>query len=170
LHQPQHGNLEMYADGSFFYVSNKGFVGIDSLRYQICDDGFPIKCDTATVYFDVFPDENCDGIKDVSGLDFFIPEGFSPNGDGVHDFFQILGIEEFPDAKMMIFNRWGNKLFEKEKYGNLNFWGSHEEAWWWGTSESRWTFGGARVPVGNYLYILELGNGTVFKGTVMVSY
>jgi gliding motility-associated-like protein len=170
LHQPQHGTLEMYADGSFFYVSNKGFVGIDSLRYQICDDGFPIKCDTATVYFDVFPDENCDGIKDVSGLDFFIPEGFSPNGDGVHDFFQILGIEEFPDAKMMIFNRWGNKLFEKEKYGNLNFWGSHEEAWWWGTSESRWTFGGARVPVGNYLYILELGNGTVFKGTVMVSY
>lgn len=170
LSQPQHGTFEIFADGSFFYVSNKGFVGIDNFSYQICDDGFPVKCDTATVNFDIFMDENCDGVPDVMGEEFFIPEGFSPNGDGIHDFFQILGIEEFPDAKMMIFNRWGNKLFEKEKYGNLNHWGSHEEAWWWGTSESRWTIGSGRVPVGNYLYILELGNGKTFKGTVMVSY
>ena len=170
LLKPHNGELEMFSDGSFLYISDKGFVGIDSLRYQICDDGFPVKCDTATVYFDIFLDENCDGIADDEGQDFFIPEGFSPNADGVHDFFQIVGIEEFPDAKMMIFNRWGNKIFEKEKYGNLNFWGSHEEAWWWGISESRWNVGSGRVPVGNYLYILELGNGTTFKGTVMVSY
>jgi gliding motility-associated-like protein len=170
LSQPQHGTFEMFADGSFFYVSNKGFVGIDNFSYQICDDGFPVKCDTATVYFDIFMDENCDGIPDVMGEEFFIPEGFSPNGDGIHDFFQIVGIEDFPDARMMIFNRWGNKLFEKEKYGNLNYWGSHEEAWWWGYSESRLNFGNSKVPVGNYLYILELGNGKTYKGTVMVSY
>lgn len=81
-----------------------------------------------------------------------------------------MGIEEFPDAKMYIFNRWGNKLFEKEKYGNLGYWGSDAEAWWDGYSDSRWNVGSGKVPVGNYIYVLELGNGRVYRGTVMVSY
>ena len=71
----------------------------------------------------------------------------------------------------MIFNRNGNKLFEKEKYGNLNYWGSNEEAWWWGTSEHAYTLGQeSGLPTGNYIYVLELGNGEVEKGTVMISY
>jgi gliding motility-associated-like protein len=169
IRYPQFGTLDLSANGSFFYVSNTGFVGNDILVYEICDDGFPVKCDTATVTFEVFQDLDCDGKPDEDKI-FFIPEGFSPNGDGVHDLFQIVGMEDFPDAKMYIFNRWGNKLYEKEHYGNVSYWGSPEEAWWDGRSESRWNVGGGRVPVGNYLYILELGNGKVFKGTVMVSY
>jgi gliding motility-associated-like protein len=168
--QPVYGDVTVFQDGTITYTPPQGIAVLDSFRYEICDIGFPAKCDTGTVYIRVFKDENCDGFPDEESDNFFIPEGFSPNGDGVHDFFQIVGIEDFPDAKMMIFNRWGNKLFEKEKYGNLNYWGSHEEAWWWGYSESRWNVGGGKVPVGNYLYILELGNGKVFKGTVMVSY
>jgi gliding motility-associated-like protein len=168
--EPQNGTWILYDDGTIMYTANENFVGLDSLRYSICDDGFPVKCDTATVYFRIFLDENCDGIPDTDGDELFIPEGFSPDGDGVHDFFQIVGIEEFPNAKMMIFNRWGSKIFEKEKYGNLQYWGSDEEAWWWGTSEARLTIGRGRVHVGNYLYILDLGNGNYRTGTVMVSY
>jgi gliding motility-associated-like protein len=167
---PANGEIELNANGSFLYVSKAGFVGLDSLIYQICDDGYPSKCDTATVTFNIFKDEDCDGEPDEGPLTFFIPEGFSPNGDGVHDFFQILGIEDYPDAKLYIFNRWGSKLFEKEHYGNLTYWGSPEEAWWWGYSEASLTLGGGKVPVGNYIYILELGNGTTHTGTVMVSY
>jgi len=167
---PANGEIELNPNGSFLYVSKSGYVGLDSLIYQICDDGYPSKCDTATVTFNVFKDEDCDGEPDEGPLTFFIPEGFSPNGDGVHDFFQILGIEDYPDAKLYIFNRWGNKLFEKEHYGNLTYWGSPEEAWWWGYSEASLTLGGGKVPVGNYIYILELGNGTTHTGTVMVSY
>ena len=167
---PANGEIELNPNGSFLYVSKSGYVGLDSLIYQICDDGYPSKCDTATVTFNIFKDEDCDGKPDEGPLTFFIPEGFSPNGDGVHDFFQILGIEDYPDAKLYIFNRWGSKLFEKEHYGNLTYWGSPEEAWWWGYSEASLTLGGGKVPVGNYIYILELGNGTTHTGTVMVSY
>jgi hypothetical protein len=70
----------------------------------------------------------------------------------------------------MIFNRAGNKLFEKEHYGNMEYWGSDQNAWWWGTSENKWTPGKGILPAGNYIYILDLGNGDVQTGTVMISY
>ena len=103
--------------------------------------------------------------------ELFIPEGFSPNGDGVHDYFQILCIQKFPNAKLMIFNRSGHKLYEKDHYGNLNYWGSNAEAWWWGTSENDFTIGQDQgLPAGNYVYVLELGNGKAESGTVMIAY
>ncbi|HPF51382.1 MAG TPA: Ig-like domain-containing protein, partial [Draconibacterium sp.] len=105
--------------------------------------------------------------------DLFIPEGFSPNDDGVHDFFQILCIyPRYPNAKMMIFNRNGQKLWEKEHYGNYDIWGWND-AWWWGNSENRFTIGRAGgLPAGNYIYVLELndGLGGVRNGTVMIAY
>jgi gliding motility-associated-like protein len=171
ISQPSYGTLNIGEDGSFFYIPNAGYVGLDFLEYEICDNGFPQMCVTARITFFVFEDADCDDIPDVPPVVLFIPEGFSPNGDDVHDYFRISGIDEYPDAKMVIFNRWGNKVFEKEKYGNLSHWGSDQEAWWWGISEARGVIGsGKRVPVGNYLYLLNLGNGKTITGTVMVSY
>ncbi|MFW6277129.1 MAG: Ig-like domain-containing protein, partial [Prolixibacteraceae bacterium] len=102
--------------------------------------------------------------------ELFIPEGFSPNGDDIHDFFQIYCIQKYPDAKLMIFDRAGNKIFEKIHYGNLEYWGSDQNAWWWGTANYRRTTGSGDLPAGNYIYVLNLGNGEVHKGTVMISY
>ena len=105
--------------------------------------------------------------------ELFIPEGFSPNDDGVHDFFQILCIyPRYPDAKMMIFNRNGQLIWQKEKYGNYDYWG-WDDAWWWGTSDNKFTLGrSGGLPAGNYIYVLELndGRGTVHNGTVMIAY
>ncbi len=119
-------------------------------------------------------DMDLDGHPDYLDIEtdcvLFIPEGFSPNDDGVHDFFQIFCIQRYPDAKLMIFNRAGNKLFEKEHYGNMNYWGSDQNAWWWGTSENKWTLGTGTLPAGTYVYILQLGTGEERTGTVMISY
>ena len=105
--------------------------------------------------------------------ELFIPEGFSPNDDGVHDFFQILCIyPRYPDAKLMIFNRNGNLLWEKEHYGNFDYWGWND-AWWWGTSDNKLTIGrSGGLPAGNYIYVLLLndGLGGVRNGTVMIAY
>jgi gliding motility-associated-like protein len=169
--EPRYGEMTLNQNGSFVYIPYEGFSGTDTMRYFICDNGFPSKCDTAYIYIEVFKDLDCDGIPDIEPVSLFVPEGFSPNGDGIHDFFQVEGIEDYPEAVMMIFNRWGNKIFEKERYGNLGYWGSNEEAWWWGYSDSGLTFySDQKVPIGNYLYILNLRNGTVRTGTVMVSY
>ena len=113
-------------------------------------------------------------------LALFIPEGFSPNNDSKNDFFEIqlneddtenvLFGETYPDAKLYVYNRWGNLLFEKEHYGNYNVWGSKAESWWDGRSEHAWTVGGDKVPAGTYIYVLIIEGDNVEKGTVFVNY
>ena len=72
---PRHGTVSILANGTMVYEASKGFVGVDSLRYEICDDGWLPACDTATVYIDVFKDENCDDIPDEEGPYLWIPKG-----------------------------------------------------------------------------------------------
>ena len=171
----QHGTVTIENDGAFIYMPDEGFVGVDSFIYRVCDDGFPMLCDEALVWINVLPEADCGGLPgDEDDIDtecaLFIPEGFSPNGDGVHDFFQVYCIEKYPNAIMRIFDRAGNKLFEKHNYGNMDYWGSDENAWWWGTSENRRILGRGTLPAGTYLYVFELGTGEVRTGTVMIAY
>ncbi len=92
--------------------------------------------------------------------DFFIPEGFSPNGDGINDVFVIRGISNFPDNKFDVFNRWGNKVFDANPYKNT----------WDGKATKGLRVGGDELPVGTYFYILDLGDGTpVYKGTIYLN-
>jgi len=48
----------------------------------------------------------------------YIPSAFTPNGDGVNDFFGVKaeGIKTF---NLQIFNRWGEVVFESENINNL---------------------------------------------------
>jgi hypothetical protein len=47
--QPGHGSLTLDADGSFSYMPEAHFSGVDTFTYTLCDDGTPMLCDTATV-------------------------------------------------------------------------------------------------------------------------
>lgn len=103
--------------------------------------------------------------------DLFVPEAFSPNGDNIHDYFQIYCMNLFPNAQMFIFDQLGNKLYEKAHYGNLEFWGTPEKAWWDGQTTNRAVSpNGGKVLPGTYFYVLKLGNGDVRKSFVFVSY
>jgi gliding motility-associated-like protein len=81
--------------------------------------------------------------------DISIPNGFSPNGDGVNDLFVISGISKYPNNKLTIFNRWGNIVFDADNYNNT----------WDGRCTEGLTFGSGILPDGTYFYILDLGNG-----------
>lgn len=92
--------------------------------------------------------------------DLFIPEGFSPNVDGINDLFVIRGIQNYPANNIKIYNRWGQKVFEASPYTNT----------WDGTSQTGLTVGGDQLPVGTYFYLLDLGNGTsIYKGTIYLN-
>ncbi|MBK9193722.1 MAG: gliding motility-associated C-terminal domain-containing protein [Flavobacteriales bacterium] len=71
-----------------------------------------------------------------------IPTGFSPNGDGVNDGWQIDLIERFPDCTVEIYNRWGELLFASVGYAEQ----------WDGT------YNGGEVPIGTYYYAIELND------------
>jgi len=92
--------------------------------------------------------------------DFFIPEGFSPNGDGTNDLFVIRGILNFPKNKFLIYNRWGNKVYEASPYINM----------WDGRSMFGLRVGSNELPIGTYFYVLDLMDGSdIFKGSIYLN-
>jgi gliding motility-associated-like protein len=52
----------------------------------------------------------------------FIPNAFTPNGDGLNDFFRIVGLppDHITRFNLQIFNRWGQIVFESDNI--LNSW------------------------------------------------
>ncbi|CAN5602921.1 hypothetical protein BH09BAC4_BH09BAC4_49330 [soil metagenome] len=70
----------------------------------------------------------------------WIPDAFSPNGDGLNDVWDLPGIEAFPDAEVTIFNRWGEVIYSSAKGYPNPFDG---------------TLNGASLPVGVYAYTLR---------------
>jgi len=142
----KNGTVDFNDDGTFTYTPDTDFSGADSLIYEITDaDGETSK---ATVYLDVIPDDNPD-IK--------IPDGFSPNGDGINDHFVIESIENYPNNTIVIINRWGNKVYEAGPYSND----------WDGINKFGVNVGGVILPEGTYFYILILEDGsTPIKGYI----
>ncbi len=50
---PVNGSVTLNANGTFTYIPNVGFSGIDSFVYTVCDGGTPNECATATVFITV---------------------------------------------------------------------------------------------------------------------
>jgi gliding motility-associated-like protein len=75
----------------------------------------------------------------------FIPEGFSPDGDNINDFFVIKGLPDDKENAITIFNRWGNKVYHNPNYDNS----------WNGTPNVGGTLGKDKLPPGTYYYVLE---------------
>lgn len=101
----------------------------------------------------------------LDGTDcFFIPEFLSPNGDNMNDTWIITGIENFPNAEVSIFNRWGNLVFTASPYQND----------WIGQVNEGVKIGGesGTVPSGTYYYVIDLKDGETnpFKGYIELQY
>lgn len=84
---------------------------------------------------------DCSSDDPEEEYDFFIPDAFSPNDDGVNDVFRIPDIQFiYPDYEFEIYNRWGKLLFT----------GDIDKPEWGGTTGS----GGKIAPNGVYFYVV----------------
>src|SRR5690606_34687926 len=73
------------------------------------------------------------------GNDVYIPNAFTPNGDGRNDVFLVYG-NNISGVKMTIFNQWGQQIFQSIS----------KNTGWDGTSK------GANQPSGVYVYVIEI--------------
>ncbi|WP_378183441.1 gliding motility-associated C-terminal domain-containing protein [Aquimarina sp. SS2-1] len=97
----------------------------------ISDDGC-IAEDTLTVFVEQLPEDET-------------RYGFSPDGDGINEFWEIDGIENYPNNKVSIYNRWGDLVFEINGYNNTSRVFS-------GTANRKRSLGADNLPEGTYFF------------------
>lgn len=93
-------------------------------------------------------------LQDGEGDCLIVPTGFSPNGDNENDKWNIIGIEQFTKNQVQVFNRWGQTVFESNGTA-VNWDGSYQDK---------------QLPVADYYFVVDLGNGQVFNGTLTIKY
>lgn len=102
----------------------------------------------------------CGGVRDVASveikidcedLEFFT--AMSPNDDGINDFFEIAGLDKYPNHSLSIINRHGVKVFSTKDYQND----------WNGTWD------GKDLSNGTYWYHFNDGKGEVKGGYFIIN-
>ncbi|WP_440068024.1 BspA family leucine-rich repeat surface protein [Tenacibaculum discolor] len=122
--------------------------------------------ETATIYVSVTPYNSVGSATGCSEISFRTEEGlvgetkygFSPNGDGVNDFWEIKGIEEYPNNSVTVFNRWGDMVFQIKGYDNqFNVFR--------GVANKLTSMGGDKLPAGTYFFNIKISTEGKSKET-----
>jgi len=128
---PNNGNLLL---SSTLLVDKKTYYGFDFSTTTNC---YSEQSTPATVSL-----KECDSPQ----YPFFIPDGFSPNGDGVNDLFEITNIEFlYPNYTIEIFNRYGNGMYK----------GGKDKPGWDGINYENKGLNGGIAPNGVYFYVIH---------------
>ena len=101
---PTNGDAFVKEDNAILYRPRVRFIGTDYFVYKLCAP-YSQSCTTATVT--------------VKVTHKVVPDNaMSANGDDKNDYFHIVGIENYPDNQVTIYNRNGEKVFTISHYDN----------------------------------------------------
>ena len=130
---PAHGKVVINSDGTITYIPDPGYTGPDAFSYRLKDvNGYYTNVATVT-------------IDDTATAQLKIPNLFTPNGDGINDYFEIRGLSNYPNNELIIVNRWGNEVFRQTNYQNK----------WDGTGLNEGTY--------YYLLYIRKADGSIFQ-------
>ena len=101
---PTNGDAFVKEDNTILYRPRVRFIGTDYFVYELCTPSSQ-SCTTATVTVKVTHKVVADNVM-------------SANGDDKNDYFHIVGIENYPDNQVTIYNRNGEKVFTISHYDN----------------------------------------------------
>jgi len=101
---PTNGDAFVKEDNTILYRPHVRFIGTDYFVYALCTPSSQ-SCTTATVTVKVTHKVLADNAMSV-------------NGDDKNDYFHIVGIENYPDNQVTIYNRNGEKVFTISHYDN----------------------------------------------------
>ncbi len=149
---PSFGEIDtmQFEQGILDFAVGLGVSGVTELTYQICSRDCPDLCATARVVINVT----------LSDEEPQVPNTITPNGDGMNDelVFDIILInpaDEFPDNELIVFNRWGDIVYQAKPYNND----------WQGTNDN-----GDPLPDATYYYVLRLdiSEGVIYRGDITI--
>jgi len=161
---PSFFQVETNLSGSYQWYSSS------SLLCDTCQSTEVFSFQEGPVGVEFTDDNNCTATAEidltVTGRDaqYFIPNVFTPNGDGINDYFTLFGKQGGVDQieLLEIYDRWGNRLFETQ-----NIAASIESQGWNG-----W-YRGQPMSTGVYAYriIYQYCDGTRYRlhGTVTLA-
>ncbi len=138
----EHNTVEILVSGDGDYeFSLDGFSYQDSASFENVTPGF------ITAYV---RDKNGCGLSKQLISVIGYPKFFTPNGDNVNDFWQLIGVnEQFqPESVISIFDRYGKLVAQ------IN---PTTEGW-------NGTFNNNEMPASDYWFSISLQNGRIFKG------
>lgn len=116
----------------------------------------PLETTTYTVL--VTDSNNCKNTDEVvvtvlEDYTLLVTNVITPNDDGANDQFEIINIETYPQAELLIFDRWGTEVYQSKPYNND----------WIGT------YKGKELPDGTYYYVIRFDdNDKLYKGSVSI--
>ncbi|MDR3188889.1 MAG: gliding motility-associated C-terminal domain-containing protein, partial [Prevotellaceae bacterium] len=141
-----------YSDERYEWYKSTLYANVDGPVFPIRSLSF---IDTGSYMVKAINQQGCYIWSDaytlnLSKADLFIPNIFTPNGDGINDYFQIIGLDEFVENKLEILNTREKVVFSQKNYHN--------------------TWNGEGLPNDIYYYTLELkrqdGTSTSLRGYV----
>jgi len=101
---PKFGKISADRNGTLVYDPMVKHAAVDRFYYKICDACN--QCDSAQVTIE------------LSDPPLFLPEGFSPNGDGINDTFVIGGLAAYAKSILTVFSRDGMVVYHNDSYQN----------------------------------------------------
>ncbi|WP_299322242.1 BspA family leucine-rich repeat surface protein [uncultured Maribacter sp.] len=84
--------------------------------------------------------------------------GFSPDGDGINEYWHIDNIEYYPENVVSIYNRWGDMVFEIKNYDN-------NSAVFTGEANLKTKMGAGQLPDGTYFFNIQIEGETILQKT-----
>jgi gliding motility-associated-like protein len=142
--QPNIGSVVKKGNDMFHVLMPRVSNGIVIFNYQICHKTCKNECDEATVFINVKGKRLLDKIETA----------ITPDGDGKNDVLDFPEVDwvKYPDNKIDIYNRWGQRVFIAEPY-KRDWRGQNTE--------------GADLSAGDYFFILYLsfGEGKILVGS-----
>lgn len=142
-------NLKAIYDDFKFYASEDDIIN----KIEILNtENYASKTTPQTIYVEANHPDKCDDILtfqlNTKNCPPLVPDGFSPNGDGKNDYFNIQGLYTiFEQHELLIYNRYGTLIFK----GNDN-------TKWYGKSNQGLNNVGDVLPVGTYFYVINLND------------
>lgn len=141
---------------------NKELAQWEDIGGQIDSDGTEISTIFKVNIYSAYTLATKEEIEEEEEFEIF--NAVNPHDTNGNEYFRIVGLEKYPDNKVMIYNRWGVEVFETTGYdtnGNV----------FRGLSDGRTTIQrNKELPEGTYFYVIERTNEETGKRLTNAGY